>query len=278
MSSLVSPIRDIVFEPFGKEHLAAAVALSTAAGWAHRREDWEMLLPFSRGVAASQNGKIMGTALRADFGRELSTVNMIIVAEAMRSKGLGRALIEAAIGVEVRSLRLVATESGQPLYKKLGFETVAKIACVQGIVKPVCEVYGVADALEHDLDEISALESASFGGDRTDLINWFEKHARMSVIRDGNSVAGFAACRRFGHGHVIGPVVASNAEDGLSLIAYLAKDLEGELLRIDVTENSGLQQGLSALGLEVRYLAPIMQRGRVSATPERLAFASQALA
>ena len=277
MDDFVSPSPDIAFRPFAAEHLDAGVALSTAVGWSHRREDWEMLFAFSRGVAALHNDRVVGTALRADFGKAVSTINMIIVEEAMRSRGLGRALMTAALGTDTRSLRLIATIEGQPLYEKLGFETVEKLACVTGIVKTTEQPTGVRDVYPQDLPEIITLESVSFGSDRSALIKWLDKNTRMAVIVRNDRVVGFAARRRFGHGHVIGPVVAQNTDDGMSLVAYLAEGLEGQLLRLDVPEASGLQFGLGEMGLEVEYLAPIMQRGPVTATSERLAFVSQAL-
>ena len=278
MTNVTSPSSDFVFERFAKEHLDAGVALSSAVGWTHRRKDWEMLLPFSRGVVARHNGRVVGTAFRADFGDALSTINMIIVEKTMRSRGLGRALMTTAIGDEDRCLRLVATVSGRPLYEKLGFKTVANIICVQGIMKDPGPTTGVRDAMFDDLPAIAALESASFGGDRAALINWFGKNARLAVIEHAGKITGFAACRRFGNGHVIGPVVAPSAEKGLSLIAFLAKDLIDELLRLDLSEASGLQDTLKEMGLTESYLAPIMQRGDVTATSDRLAFVSQALA
>ncbi|MEM9268251.1 MAG: GNAT family N-acetyltransferase [Pseudomonadota bacterium] len=272
-----APLPDTAFVPFGEEHLAGGVALSAAAGWTHRREDWAMLLRLSRGVAALQGVHVVGTAFRADFGAALSTVNMILVDETMRSRGLGRALITSAIGQEARSLRLVATVSGQPLYEKLGFKSVSQIVCAQGLVKDGGKTPGVRDALSEDLPQILALESASFGGDRSALVAWLCTTARVVVLERAGQVLGFAACRRFGKGHVIGPVVAPSAQDGLSLVGHLAEDLRGELVRLDVAETSGLQPGLTALGLEIRYHAPVMERGGVSARPERLALVSQAL-
>ncbi|MEM9270524.1 MAG: GNAT family N-acetyltransferase, partial [Pseudomonadota bacterium] len=200
------------------------------------------------------------------------------VDETMRSRGLGRALTTSAIGQEARSLRLVATVSGQPLYEKLGFKSVAQIVCAQGLVKDGGKTPGVRDAMREDLPQITALESASFGGDRSSLVACLCKTARVVVLERAGQVQGFAACRRFGKGHVIGPVVAPRAQDGLSLVAHLTDELRGALVRLDVAETSDLQPGLSALGLEVRYHAPVMERGEVSARPERMALVSQALA
>lgn len=237
-----------------------------------------MLLPLSQGVAAVKDDRVVGTALRSDFGDALSTINMIIVDESMRSQGLGRALMTAAMGTAPRSLRLIATMSGRPLYEKLGFEAVGHIACLQGTVTGAGTTPGIRDARAEDLSEIAYLESASFGGDRTALVEWFWNNARMAVYQRGGAISGFAVCRRFGNGHVIGPVVAPSADEGLALIAHMAEGLQGQALRLDVTESSGLEAGLAEMGLAVSYPAPVMQRGPVSTSSDRLALVSQALA
>ncbi|MEM9851034.1 MAG: GNAT family N-acetyltransferase [Pseudomonadota bacterium] len=269
-------LADISFIPFTEAHLDAGLNLSTAAGWAHRREDWEMLLPFSKGVVAVHAGGVVGTGFRADFG-EVSTVTMIIVSREMRSRGLGRALTTAAIGETDQSLRLVATVSGMPLYQKLGFETVGTITCLQGVVETVGDAGAATTATADDMPAIASLESESFGGDRAALVGWMETHARFAVIRDAGCARAYAACRPFGVGHVIGPIVAPSLEDAQALVAYLARDLVGQVLRLDVAETSGLQPGLAAMGLTKSYPAPIMQRGPSAARQDRLAFASQAL-
>ena len=42
----------MTFRPFGAEHLDAALRLSRAAGWPHRREDWALIAGLSKGVVA----------------------------------------------------------------------------------------------------------------------------------------------------------------------------------------------------------------------------------
>ncbi len=263
--------------PFGEGHLDGAVALSRAAGWPHRRDDWAMLLALSRGRAAVQDGRVVGTALRSDFGGQLSTINMVIVDAALRGQGLGRKITRAAIGEAGQTLRLVATALGQPLYDKLGFETVGMIAMLQGTARNVGRVAQVRSARAEDLSAITALESASFGGDRHRLVDWFWRNANLAVFERGGNVTGFAVARRFGDGHVIGPVVAQTSGEGLALVSHLLVPLDGQRVRLDITEKSGLAPGLEPMGLAVQYTAPVMQRGAGGNAPERRAFASQAL-
>lgn len=267
---------------FAPGHIDGGVALCAAEGWLHRHKDWDLALTVSRGVAALRAGEVVGTVLRSDFGPTgphagLSTISMVLVRGDCRSLGLGRALMAEAIGPGPRALRLVATQEGRALYESMGFAEVSAIDCVHGVVRDVGDSPGVRDAAPADLDAIAALESASFGADRGPLMAAMAGCARLAVLGAPGALRGFAACRPFGPGHVIGPVVAPNPADGLALIAHLARPLLGQRLRVDVTDTSGLQDGLTRMGLRVDYRAPVMERGAPSVGPERLALISQGL-
>ncbi len=107
---------------FGPEYLEAAIRLSRHAGWPHRLEDWQMALALSEGIVAVEDGRVVGTVLVTPYKRDCATINMVIVDEAVRGRGLGRKLMDAAFRIASdRPLRLVATAEGLPLYEKLGF-------------------------------------------------------------------------------------------------------------------------------------------------------------
>ena len=107
--------------PFEAAHMPGAHVLSQAESWPHRPQDWGLGLSVSRGVVALQDGRVVGTALCSIFG-PVATLNMIIVADDMRGRGLGRKLMDAAMAsADGLEMRLVATEAGRPLYRKLGF-------------------------------------------------------------------------------------------------------------------------------------------------------------
>ncbi len=270
------PIAAYELIPFKPVHLEGALALSQAAGWAHRHEDWAMLLPLTRGLVAIHAGRVAGTALRADFGH-LSTICMVMVDEALRSQGLGRKITTQVIGDVPRALRLVATKSGTALYEKLGFETVERIATVQGITQGTALPPGIRNAIAADLPQITQLESNSFGGDRGALVDWLWHNAQLAVSGRGADISGFAVRRRFGNGHVIGPVVAPCAEEALDLIAYLLDGVQGQFVRLDITGGSGLLPGLEKMGFKLAHTAPLMQRDTITATPARRALFGQAL-
>jgi hypothetical protein len=70
--------------------------------------------------------------------------------------------------------------------------------------------------------------------------------------RDGE-IVGFSVLRRFGWGHVIGPVVAlrsSNDVRATALTGYWLTGREGQFLRIDVPSGTSLTDWLSGHGLK----------------------------
>src|ERR1700690_2245235 len=105
-----------------------------AAADAVRRGDWgdrEAFVRFATGhangrpILAERDREIVGTGVATVSGRG-GWVGTIWVGPALRRHGLGRALTEAVIkeleGSGCRTLVLVATAAGRPVYERLRFE------------------------------------------------------------------------------------------------------------------------------------------------------------
>ena len=58
----------VSFEALTPALLEGAVTLSRAEGWPHRPEDWALILGLSRGIAALDGDRVIGTALATPFG------------------------------------------------------------------------------------------------------------------------------------------------------------------------------------------------------------------
>ncbi|MEY9196141.1 GNAT family N-acetyltransferase [Sinorhizobium sp. CCBAU 05631] len=236
--------------PFEAHHLDGALALSRAAGWAHRREDWEMIWSLSEGRVALVGDRVVGTALMTPFGDTCSAINMIIVDESQRGRGLGRQLTSAVMELAGdRECRLTATSDGLPLYEKLGFVTTHQIVRHQGVIGRVDTPENVAWIGPDALPAIKALDRAAFGADRDALHDALVKEGPFAVIRNDGDIVAFAATRFFGMGEVIGPVVAENAAQARDLIAFILSGKEGRFVRIDIPEQSGLSSLLEGCGL-----------------------------
>ncbi|WP_281037843.1 MULTISPECIES: GNAT family N-acetyltransferase [unclassified Rhizobium] len=240
----------IDIQSFRPEHLDAAVELSRQAGWPHRKEDWALVLSLSKGFVALENGRVVGTAMATLLGDSCATVNMVIVDESMRGRGLGRQLMQAAIGAaEDRECRLVATTDGLPLYEKMGFAACGEVLQHQGIPAATEKPADVAWAETVDPAELAALDAQAFGADRVSLFTELADRARFAVVREEGVIKGFAGLRAFGRGEVIGPVVAENAEIAKELIAFMFSERPGTFLRVDTTADTGLGPWLAEHGL-----------------------------
>ncbi|HTO61282.1 MAG TPA: GNAT family N-acetyltransferase [Bradyrhizobium sp.] len=268
---------------FGPEHLEGAHLLSQQASWPHRLEDWRTALALSSGLAAisNQGSRVVGTALVTPYGGDAATVNMVIVEKASRGHGLGRKLMDAALALAGdRALRLVATDDGVPLYRRLGFEKTGTIAQHQGLVRSVAAQAGVRPARPAELPAIIKLDHIAYGADRAALISHFAEIGSLAVLERAGELAGFAALRPFGRGEVIGPVVASDADDAKALIADFLAPRCGAFVRLDTDVTTGLGPWLAEQGLDHVDGGVVMRRPALPTSVARFttfALANQAL-
>jgi GNAT superfamily N-acetyltransferase len=264
------------------DHLDGAVLLSREVAWPHRRADWELLLAVSEGIVALQDGRVVATIMMTPFGSDAATINMVIVEAAMRGRGLGRTLMDAALEkAGARSCRLVATNEGLPLYEKLGFVAIGEIVQHQGAALKVAAPANVFWARDDEHERISALDRAACGIDRGKLMSILHRTAKFAVIREGGEVEAFAGLRPFGRGLVIGPVVAKSREQAKDLMQFMLAQHEGAFVRVDTDLSTGLGPWLADHGLVHVGGGITMQRGPAAEQAEtpyhKFALVNQAL-
>ena len=260
-----APVR---FRPLTAGDLLAAHELSVAVKWPHRREDWEFALNLGTGVGAEDHGTLLGTALHWKFGADHASLGMVIVAPEQQGRGIGRDLMTRTMdALGERTTFLNATPAGQPLYEKFGFKAIGSIHQHQGTggAHPPAVQLAPGERIRplgaRDPGRLSALLNRAAGYDRTQVLGALLNVAEGVVLdRDGEPV-GFALMRRFGRGHVIGPLVAPHIEGAQALISHLVGSNEGKFVRIDVDGNSGLSDWLDGLGLQQVDAVVTMVRG-----------------
>lgn len=269
------------------DDLPAAHALSADLRWPHRPADWEQVFALGDGVVAERDGAVVGTALRWQWGPRHATLGLVIVAPACQGRRIGHRLMTALLeGLEGRSVLLHATPEGRGLYERLGFVRTGEVRQHQGTALPAPLValdagWRLRPAGSNDADALKALDAAARGMPREALIDELLTSAEATVVLDHDGEArGFAMLRRFGRGHIIGPVVAPDADGAKALIAHLSGLSAGRFVRIDIDFDSGLAEWLESLGL-LRVDAPTtMVRGEPLAVQPGVrlfALATQAL-
>ncbi|NTJ10697.1 GNAT family N-acetyltransferase [Rhizobium lusitanum] len=269
--------------PLDQSHLPSALALSRQARWPHRLEEWQMLLELSSGLVAIENEKVVATIFVTPYGADVATINMVIVDEAMRGRGIGRRIMQAALEiVGTRECRLVATAEGLPLYQSLGFERTGEIVQHQGPLRACIAAGAVDRATSADFDHIVALDRLAYGADRTALLQALFHTGRLAVLRKTDGLRGYAALRAFGRGELCGPVVAETAADAKDLLSFLFAARPGVFMRVDTGAETGLAAFLLEHGL-AHVGGGIAMRRAASPAPSTIssvhtfALASQAL-
>ncbi|MBO0904119.1 GNAT family N-acetyltransferase [Jiella sonneratiae] len=237
--------------PFQPDDVHGAVRLSQNEGWPHTERDWGLIASISQGFVARDGERIVGTAFATPYGDDVAMLNMIVVDAAMRGRGLGRRLVETIIeAAGERAMRLVATDAGLPLYEKLGFRESGRILQHQGEALPVDAPEGVEAIGTDQLPAIAALDREAFGADRSTLFHVLLSVGEAVALRDDRgALSGFAVCRAFGRGFVVGPVVAPDEAAAKRLIAAHLAGRAGAFARVDTPLASGLAPWLCERGL-----------------------------
>lgn len=271
----------LTFCPFGPGHIPGAHALSQAAQWPHRPEDWALFLSLSQGVVALEGDRVIATALVTPFG-PVATANMIIVDAPHRGAGLGRRVMQAAMDrAGPREWRLIATRDGLPLYERLGFVAYGEIVQHQGVAAPGAPAGALPDcATADDLEALAALDTLATGMERAALYKTLLQFGAVHVLREGGRITALAALRTFGRGEVLGPVLARDDAEARALMAPLIASCAGRFLRVDTPASSGLAPWLAAQGLTHAGGGVQMRLGpetRASGPQRMYALAAQAL-
>jgi GNAT superfamily N-acetyltransferase len=259
------------------DDVAGGFALSRAAGWNQRADDWTLLLSRNPGrfvAAVSPDGRIVGTAGAACYGTALAWVCMVLVDPESRGHGLGTRLMEAVLGRlgDVSLVGLDATPQGRPVYAKLGFAEAGtflrmgtdgdKRGAADGAATPLAAA---------DLEAVLRLDSQVFGADRGEVLRWAFARAPAWCVRDGDRVTGYCFSRRGQHSHHVGPIVASSVEAGRCLLAAALSGVEGRVIVDANAESADWMAVVGALGFQEQRPLIRMYRGggRAPGRPER---------
>ncbi|MEO9339764.1 GNAT family N-acetyltransferase [Mesorhizobium sp. SB112] len=221
-------------------------ALSLGVGWPHRPKDWDVLRRAGHGLVAVDGiGRVFGTAMWFPQGDDFATIGMVITSPRTQAQGNGKWLMDQILERSgKRHLSLNATHAAYNLYVSLGFVKEATVYQHQGEViyhpPSLPAFHGELRRLSaEDFPEIAALDASAFGTSRTELLEILARDATIYGLLRNGEITGYALCREFGRGHVVGPIVASNDEDAIRLTAAHLESLSGQFARVDTREKDG---------------------------------------
>jgi len=245
--------------PMRADDLASCHAMSLHLHWPHRLADWQFHHQVSNSwaVELEQSGgtrSVAGSGMLCRLGEDYASLGLVIIADALQGCGLGRAMMQRLLqDAGARNVILNATDAGRPLYEKLGFVVTDTLSQHQSTTARATPVLA-ADARIRPLrkDEapfLLALDRQASGMDRSALLKPLLASSEVAVLEQAGQVKGVAMLRQFGRGRVIGPVIATQAEDAKALIAHWVNAYPGAYLRIDVPGRTGLKPWLEEIGL-----------------------------
>jgi predicted N-acetyltransferase YhbS len=261
--------------PMTAADIPATSAAIVADDWGDRRAWFEFAVasPNAHPFVAESDGEIVASGV-ATINGAVAWIGTVWVQRDWRGRGLGKALtqapIDAADAAGCRTLVLVATEAGRPVYERLGFEVQTWYRTMEapglGGTNATAAMPATAASARvrlwrpNDLDAMAALDRHATGEDRRHLLEAFASPDSTRVLdaADGRPV-GFVVRAPWGGGATIAP----RLEDALAILharraAYPADRMVRAGIMLD---NDAGAAALEADGWREAWRAPRLIRG-----------------
>ncbi len=207
--------------------IPAALELSTEAGWNQTAEDWRMLIELApQGCLAIEvNGELASTTMLFCYGRRLAWIGMVLTRKIFQGQGFARRLLSSALSLAdesgIETIKLDATDQGQPLYEKFGFraeQPIERWTRSKHIIRWSGESIPSSPVSERCL----AADKRAFGADRTALLTRLAEYGPPQTLHSSYLLSRPGRLTRY-----LGPGVASSPE--------IARTLIGQALRTPST-------------------------------------------
>ncbi|MGJ5133501.1 GNAT family N-acetyltransferase [Bradyrhizobium oligotrophicum] len=245
VESRIADVFEMRLADIDRVDLAQLLALSIAVQWPHRAEDWQFMRSIGRGVVAlDEIGRALGSAMWFPYSDGFAAVGMVITSPRLQALGTGQWLMHRVMAeCGGRTLRLNATRAAYRLYRSLDFKREQTLFQCQGEAiasdAAPAEAGNIRVLMEADLPALIELDAAAYGVRRAGLMTGLFHQSRSFGLFRGGRLETFAMCRRFGRGHVAGPVVASCDSDAIAVLAPHVAAHEGQFLRLDTHRATG---------------------------------------
>jgi GNAT superfamily N-acetyltransferase len=198
------------------EDIAAATELSLLAGWNQTAEDWRILIELDPAgcFACEVDGKVAATTTLLSYEKRLAWIGMVLTRPEYRRRGLARRLMAQALervrSLQIATVKLDATDLGQPLYESLGFRTEQ---VVERWARPGLAESQSVKANADVSERTKKLDSDAFGVDRSRLLHHLAKRNPPLVNEQG-----YLFYRGGRVSSYLGPCVARDPASALELV------------------------------------------------------------
>jgi len=203
--------------------IPSALELSSQAEWNQTTRDWQTLIelePEGCLAIAGENG-LLATATLLCYEERLGWLGMVLTHKDNRRRGLARRLVTVALEFAaergIKTVKLDATNQGQPLYESLGFRAEQYIerwsrpaALAKTRLSSQTGCWAIAEGLDRE----------SFSADRSRLFASLRERGHLHTAEDG-----FVLTRHGSLATYLGPFIARSEGTAKRLIDEC---LEGE--------------------------------------------------
>ena len=238
-----------------------ALELSAEAGWNQTADDWRMLIDLAPQscMGIEVDGELAATTTLLCYGQRLAWIGMVLTKIKFRGRGLARRLLTEALTMadqmKIESVKLDATDQGQPLYKKSGFRVEQPVerwarAGIAAVISPSTGPNSLPKRWQE-------ADYEAFGEDRSALIAKLAQHE--SVWSHSKS---FLLARSGSKTAYVGPCVSEDAQVARSLIAQCAQRTQATLSWDLLSQNKNAVTLAKDFGFTPRRHLTRMVRGK----------------
>lgn len=223
-------------------------ALSMAVGWRYHANEWCFLRQCGVGLAAlDEIDRVVATAMLFPCDEGFATLGMVIVSPRLQGQGVAPWMVRRLLAkFPAISLRLNATNESRRLFAGLGFagET-EKVNLFRGKAQcpaqlpPLGRKQKIEPLSEDHLADVADIDRAAFGISRRRVLSRLLQEKTGYGLFEAGRLLAFAFRRAAGRGHIVGPVVAVEETDAITLVSRHFADLEAQLVRLDAVRDSG---------------------------------------
>jgi GNAT superfamily N-acetyltransferase len=194
--------------PLTTADVPQAMALSRAASWNQTADDWRLAIEMNPEgcFAIESDGMVTATTTTIRYGTDLAWIGMVLTHPEFRGLGFARSLMQCALHhlSDVRTVKLDATEMGEPLYRQCGF--VEECPIERWVRQPASAPSATVDGYAPN----PSLDRDAFGADRALLLD------RLARIESASLDGAFAMTR----GNRFGPCVSRSSDGAVELLHW----------------------------------------------------------
>ena len=207
--------------------IPAAFELSTLAGWNQTGNDWQLLLDLSTDgcFAIEASGRVVATASLLCYENCLGWIGMVLTHPEYRHRGFAKRLFARALdradSLGIKTLKLDATDQGQPLYESCGFKVEQS---VERWFRSPSEMTKQSDERDksraHDeRADWHHLDMAVFGADRSNLLATLRCRGKCFTNSDAYLLARPGRIAAY-----LGPCIATNRDAARDVLVQAIND------------------------------------------------------